>query len=99
MEDRAINTIYVDPSKSTYPVVFPTLITNHARDFIVRIYAYAGNYTPTMSVSGVTLMNAEGEMPEIKTDESNPCTTLIYFSEIAANIFLVKGESLEAITL
>lgn len=99
LEDRAVNTIYVDPSKYTCPLVFPTLITNHARDFIVRIYAYAGNYTPTMSVSGVTLMNAEGEMPEIKTDTSNPCTTLIYFSEIAANKFLVKGESLEVITI
>jgi len=99
LEDRAVNTIYVDPSKYTCPLVFPTLITNHARDFIVRIYAYAGNYTPTMSVSGVTLMNAEGEMPEIKTDASNPCTTLIYFSEIAANKFLVKGESLEVITI
>lgn len=98
LEDRAVNTLSVDPSKYTCPLVFPTLIPNHTRDFILRIYAYAGNYTPTLSASGVTLMNAEGTMPEIATDENAAKTTLVYFSEIAPNTFLVKGEPLEAIS-
>lgn len=101
LQNRAINTISVDASTSTYILEFPSAIQGKARDFIIRAVASAGAYStpPTLSASGVTLMNAEGELPEIKTDESNPCTTLIYFSEIAANIFLVKGEALEAITL
>jgi len=101
VHDRAINTLSVDSSTSVHDLAFPSSIVNHARDFMVRIVASAGTYAtpPTLSVSGVTLMNADGEMPEIKTDTTNACTTLIYFSEISPNVFLVKGEQLEAITL
>ena len=101
IQDRAINTISINASSgSTINLVFPTLIPNHARDFSIRVVASSGTYstTPTLNVSGVTLMNAEGEMPEIATDENAAKTTLVYFSEIAPNIFLVKGEALEAIS-
>ena len=81
-------------------MTFPTQISDHARDFAVRIVtpSYELEYQPVLSVSGVTLMNADGTMPEIATDVTSACTTLIYFSEIASNVFLCKGEQLEAIS-
>ena len=101
LDDRTINTISVSPPFYICDLTFPSSISNHARDFSVRVVADAGTYasTPMLSVSGVTLMNTDGEMPEIATDTTNACTTIFYFSEIASNVFLVKGEQLEAITL
>ena len=100
LQNRAINTISVDASISTYNLEFPSAVQGKARDFIIRAVASAGTYStpPTLSASGVTLMNAEGTMPEIATDENAAKTTLIYFSEIASNVFLVKGEQLETIS-
>lgn len=100
LQNRAINTISVDASTSTYILEFPSAIQGKARDFIIRAVASAGTYSnpPTLSASGVTLMNAEGALPEIATDENAAKTTLVYFSEIAANTFLVKGEALETIS-
>lgn len=100
IQNRAINTISVDASTSTYNLEFPSAVQGKARDFIIRAVASAGAYStpPTLSASGVTLMNAEGTMPEIATDENAAKTTLMYFSEIASNTFLVKGESLETIS-
>ena len=100
IQNRAINTIAADTSTSTYNLEFPSAVQGKARDFIIRAVASAGAYStpPTLSASGVTLMNAEGAMPEIATDENAAKTTLVYFSEIAANTFLVKGEALEAIS-
>ena len=101
LQDRAVNSISISADTSMITVEFPAAIANHARDFMIRFVASAGTYgtTPTLSISGVTLMNADGEMPEIKTDTTNACTTLVYFSEIASNVFLCKGEQMEAITL
>jgi hypothetical protein len=101
LQNRAVNSLSVSANDATKDVMFPDQITGHARDFMVRIVASAGTYgtAPALNMSGVTLMNANGEMPEIKTDTTTACTTLIYFSEIAANVFLCKGENLEAITL
>ena len=101
IQDRAVNSISI--TSSDFPLMnldFPQAIANHARDFILRIVASAGTYSspPSLVFTGVTLMNADGTMPEIKTDTTNSCTTLIYFSEIAANTFLVKGEALETIS-
>ena len=100
VKDRAINTLNITPEFSTYDLALPQPVQSGARDFIIRAVAPAYDYSPkpTLSASGVTLMNAEGAMPEIATDENAAKTTLVYFSEIASNVFLVKGEALETIT-
>ena len=100
LQDRAVNSITINPNTAACSVVMPTRTQGHARDFIVRIIAIGDPYPtpPTISTSGVSLMNAEGAMPEIATDVGETKTTLVYFSEIAANTFLVKGEALEAIS-
>ena len=100
LQDRAVNSITINPSTAACSVEMPTPTQGRARDFIVRMFAVVGLYQtqPTISTSGVTLMNAEGAMPEIATDAAEAKTTLLYFSEIARNIFLVKGEALEAIS-
>ena len=101
MKNKAVNTINVSTDLlAKYDLIFPLAI-GRARDFSVRVVAASGVYSDApylVAPSGVTLMNAEGTMPEIATDENVAKTTLVYFSEIAPNTFLVKGEALEAIS-
>lgn len=101
LKNKAVNTINVSTDLlAKYDLVFPLAI-GRARDFSVRVVAASGVYSDApylVAPSGVTLMNAEGAMPEIATDENAAKTTLVYFSEIAANTFLVKDEALETIS-
>lgn len=77
---------------------FPTLIRGKARDFFLSITCNKGISCPELKFTGVTLANSTGEMPEIadgSVDKAN--TTILYFTEIAADVFLVKSEFVEAI--
>ena len=101
LKNKAVNTINVSTDlQDRFELRFPNAI-GRARDFSVRLVAAAGTYSDApylVALGNVTLMNAEGAMPEIATDENVAKTTLIYFSEIDANTFLVKGEALETIS-
>ena len=101
LKNKAVNTINVSTDlQAKYDLRFPTAI-GRARDFSTRVVATSGTYSTTPYLTfpnGVTLMNTNGQMPAIATDISATKTTLIHFSEIAENTFLINGESLQTIT-
>ena len=73
--------------------MFPDPIANHARDFTIRFVASAGTYqtAPTLDISGVSIINNGGLIPEIVTDSTAQCVTVIDFKEVAANQFVATS--------
>ena len=64
------------------------------RDFLLRLVLGA-DMAPEVSFAGGRFENAAGEIPAIATTttEGGTATTLLYFTETAAGVFLVKGEA------
>ena len=67
------------------------------RDFGLRLSVASGITTAPELVlpQGVTCENADGEVPEIGADGA---ATILYFTETASGVFLVKGEVVTAIS-
>ena len=74
---------------------FPSIENGKSRDFFMRLEL--GNNISVSNLSfpqGTSFENSDGEMPNIE----DGMTTLLYFSETKQNVFLVKGETLMAIS-
>ena len=96
--DRTINTVTFEQQQTELNVNFPALIQGKARDFFLSITCNKGISCPKLKFTGVTLANSTGKMPEIADGDANKAnTTILYFTEIAANVFLVKSEFVETI--
>ena len=97
LDDRAINAVAVSSSLASLTVNFPTATSGKARDFGLRLTVASGITTaPELALpQGVTCENADGEAPEIGADGA---ATILYFTETAAGVFLVKGEVVTAIS-
>lgn len=97
LDDRAINAVAVSSSLASLTVNFPTATSGKARDFGLRLTVASGVTTAPQIVlpQGVVCENADGEAPEIGADGA---ATILYFTETAANVFLVKGEVVTAIS-
>lgn len=97
LDDRAINAVAVSSSLASLTVNFPTATSGKARDFGLRLTVASGVTTaPELALpQGVTCENADGEAPEIGADGA---ATILYFTETASGVFLVKGEVLQTIT-
>ena len=101
LDDRASNAVTVSAtlSPNTLTINFPTAATSgKVRDFALFLSLGAGVTAPEIAwPQGVTLENNGGEAPEIVDGGTGGSSTILYFSEIASNVFLVKGETLTAI--
>lgn len=97
LDDRAINAVAVSSSLASLTVNFPTATSGKARDFGLRLTVASGITTAPQIVlpQGVVCENADGEAPEIGADGA---ATILYFTETASGVFLVKGEVLQTIT-
>ena len=97
LDDRAINAVAVSSSLASLTVNFPTATSGKARDFGLRLTVASGITTaPELALpQGVTCENADGEAPEIGADGA---ATILYFTETASGVFLVKGEVVMAIS-
>jgi hypothetical protein len=97
LDDRAINAVAVSSSLASLTVNFPTATSGKARDFGLRLTVASGITTAPQIVlpQGVVCENSDGEAPEIGADGA---ATILYFTETASGVFLVKGEVLQTIT-
>lgn len=97
LDDRAINAVAVSSSLASLTVNFPTATSGKARDFGLRLTVASGITTaPELALpQGVTCENADGEAPEIGADGA---ATILYFTETASGVFLVKGEVVQTIS-
>jgi len=97
LDDRAINAVAVSSSLASLTVNFPAATSGKARDFGLRLTVASGITTAPQLVlpQGVVCENADGTAPEIGADGA---ATILYFTETAAGVFLVKGEVVTAIS-
>ena len=97
LDDRAMNAVAFSSSLASLTVNCPTATSGKARDFGLRLTVASGITTAPQIVlpQGVTCENADGEAPEIGADGA---ATVLYFTETASGVFLVKGEVLQTIT-
>lgn len=97
LDDRAINAVAVSSALASLTVNFPTATSGKVRDFGLRLTVASGITTaPELALpQGVTCENADGTAPEIGADGA---ATILYFTETAAGVFLVKGEVVTAIS-
>lgn len=97
LDDRAINAVAVSSALASLTVNFPTATSGKARDFGLRLTVASGITTaPELALpQGVTCENADGAAPEIGADGA---ATILYFTETASGVFLVKGEVVTAIS-
>lgn len=97
LDDRAINAVAVSSSLASLTVNFPTATSGKVRDFGLRLTVASGITTaPQLALpQGVVCENADGEAPEIGADGA---ATILYFTETASGVFLVKGEVVTAIS-
>lgn len=97
LDDRAINAVAVSSSLASLTLNFPTATSGKARDFGLRLTVASGITTaPELALpQGVVCENADGEAPEIGADGA---ATILYFTETASGVFLVKGEVVTAIS-
>ena len=97
LDDRAINAVAVSSSLASLTVNFPTATSGKVRDFGLRLTVASGITTaPELALpKGVVCENADGEAPEIGADGA---ATILYFTETASGVFLVKGEVVTAIS-
>lgn len=97
LDDRAMNAVAVSSSLASLTINFPTATSGKVRDFGLRLSVASGITTAPELVlpQGVVCENADGEVPEIGADGA---ATILYFTETAAGVFLVKGEVVTAIS-
>lgn len=106
LQDRAINTIHV-LTEGSLPgfVIPPPDVDGKVRDFAIHVIMEPDSTVGQIVFDGMTLVNADGEMPEIAPGYSSdpgdpdfgddPVETILYFTEISPNTFLVKGETVK----
>ena len=97
LDDRAINAVAVSSALASLTVNFPTATSGKVRDFGLRLTVASGITTAPQLVlpQGVTCENADGTAPEIGADGA---ATILYFTETASGVFLVKGETVQTIS-
>jgi len=97
LDNRAINAVAASSSLASLTVNFPTATSGKVRDFGLRLTVASGITTAPQLVlpQGVTCENADGTAPEIGADGA---ATILYFTETASGVFLVKGEVVTAIS-
>ena len=97
LDDRAINAVAVSSSLASLTINFPTATSGRLRDFGLRLTVASGITTAPQIVlpQGVVCENADGEAPEIGADGA---ATILYFTETASGVFLVKGEVVTTIS-
>lgn len=95
LDDRTIN--YIQTSATAVTVAFPVARTNgRARDFFVRLTSLSqapdiDNMSIEFAYPNIVILTPGAEMPPVPLGAE----TILYFSEIGPNEFLLKGETVE----
>ena len=101
LADRTANRVSVTAAIDELRLTFPAAVTGKVRDFGLRVEVGDGPAALTapalvpVAASGetVTLENSDGEIPALADGTATAKgVTLLYFSETAPGVFLVKGE-------
>ena len=97
LDDHAMNAVEVSSALASLTINFPTATSGKVRDFGLRLTVASGITTaPELALpQGVTCENADGAAPEIGADGA---ATILYFTETASGVFLVKGETVQTIS-
>jgi hypothetical protein len=105
LNDREVGWLVVDEEFDELRLTFPTGETGKVRDFGLLVEVDADKTAPALTLvqpSGTTivLVNPDGAMPTLADgdtagDESGK--TILYFSEVSTNRFLVKGEQVKEV--
>ena len=106
LNDREVGRLVIDEEFDELRLVFPTADSDKVRDFGLLVEVDADKTAPALTLvqpSGTTivLVNPDGAMPTLADgdtagDESGK--TILYFSEVSANCFLVKGEEVKEVS-
>ena len=96
--DRTDNVIDVRITLDELRLNFPPAVSGKVRDFYLRISCYtpAPALVPVAPTGEtITIESAEGTFPTIEDGSADePSVTMLYFTETAPGIFLVKGEAI-----
>lgn len=102
LDDRTVNTVALTSSIAALEVSFPAAVADKVRDFELRLVIGDGTAAATAPAlilpSGLTFANADGELPSLADGTATAAgVTMLYFSEVTLNNFLVKGEEMVTI--
>jgi hypothetical protein len=102
LADRTSNIVQVTAATplDELRITFPAATSGKVRDFGLRVEVGTGSAALTAPAlvppAGVTLENADGEIPALADGTATAAgVTLLYFSETAPGVFLVKGEQVK----
>ena len=100
LHDRAVNLVTLGVhAQSNMRLYFPDAVNGKVRDFAMVFTLDATTSQTDIDPpqitfeDGLTFVNADGQLPDIASAPAGgKATTILYFSEVSANVFLVKGE-------
>ena len=100
LADRTANRVTVTAAIAELRLAFPAAVSGKVRDFGLRMEVGDGTTALTAPAlvppAGVTLENSDGEIPALADGTATAKgVTLLYFSETAPGVFLVKGEEVK----
>lgn len=103
LDDRAANTVVLTSSVEALEVSFPAAVADKVRDFELRLVIGDGTAAVTAPAlilpSGLAFANADGELPSLADGTATAAVvTMLYFSEVTLNNFLIKGEEMVTIS-
>ena len=99
LHDRVVNLVTIkNLAQTEMRFYFPPVVNGKVRDFAVVFTIDATDSQtdvapPQFSFDNFTFVNAGGKLPEIASAPAGgKATTILYFSEVSSNVFLVKSE-------
>lgn len=101
LDDHAINAVEVYSALATLTIACPAATNGKVRDFGLRLTISAGVTAPELSLNAgevAEFETSDGEIPVIADGGTDGSTNILYFTETAANTFLVKAETVKAIS-
>ena len=103
LDDRTANTVTLTSAIAALEVSFPAAVADKVCDFELRLVIGDGTAAVTAPAlilpSGLAFANADGELPSLADGTATAAgVTMLYFSEVTANNFLVKGEEVKEVS-
>lgn len=102
LADRTANRVSITAAIAELRLTFSAAVSGKVRDFGLRVEVGDGTAALTAPAlvppAGVTLENADGAIPALADGAATAKgVTLLYFSETAPGVFVVKGEQVEEV--
>jgi hypothetical protein len=106
LADRTANLVGVSVALDELRVTIPPAVSGKVRDFGLLVAVGADQTALTapalvpVAPTGetITMMNADGEIPTLADGTTTASgVTVLYFTEVASGVFLVKGEQIQEV--